>query len=362
MLMITRNRRKQVDQQGFAALVIAFTLVTVLSLLTLGFSQLIRNESKQALNRQLSSQAYYAAEAGVNDAVEAINHGYPGNKTVCGAETNLSLPGAKYLTNTNVDTTSSGTPSPTRTQWTCVLINSLPTSIDYGSIDTVNPTVFTASAVDGSGSPVPITSITVAWQDTTATNTNFKTTAGAVNDAFPVAGSWSAPGVLRLGFTPLSVLSRDALAANTYTAFLYPRAGTPSSVITSNYTNDQTQTGQILDGDCNTANSATYDRYCAVRISLGAPGIAAGTQLFFNLRSIYSKTNAHITVNDGAARLVGAQTIVDSTGKSQDVLKRIQVRVPINARYAYPGFSLDSIDGICKQLSVYPNFASGCGY
>jgi hypothetical protein len=49
--------------------------------------------------------------------------------------------------------------------------------------------------------------------------------------------------------------------------------------------------------------------------------------------------------------LKGAQTLVDSTGKAQDVLRRIQVRIPTNNGYDIPdGTHAD----ICKQYDLEP--------
>src|SRR5882724_3022558 len=59
-------------EAGFAALIIGIILVLILGLLTIGFAQLVRHEQSSALDKQLSSQAYYAAESGVNDAYHAI--------------------------------------------------------------------------------------------------------------------------------------------------------------------------------------------------------------------------------------------------------------------------------------------------
>ena len=353
MLMI--KTRLHQNEKGFAALVIAMTLVIILSLLTIGFAQIIRNESRQALNRQLSSQAYYAAESGVNDAIRAIKAGYTERKTTCGPI--IGATGAqKYLADNIVNSGAT-----TDTKWTCLLIDSAPASIDYGSIDTVTPTVFTVTAVDAANVGVPVTSITVAWQDANSSVKTFRPASGVTNSSFPKASSWSAPGVLRLAVTPFTAIDRTALVQNTFTTFLYPNSGGVGSPGTVSYSNNQTQSGPIVNGNCNIGNAATYTRYCVATINF-APTVPAGTQFLFNLRSVYSNTNAHITANGGTAHLVGAQELIDSTGQSQDVLKRIQVRVPTNAPQLYPGFGLDSIQGICKTLSVYPGSATGCGY
>ena len=358
MLMI--KTRLHQDEKGFAALVIAMTLVIILSLLTVGFAQIIRNESRQALNRQLSSQAYYAAESGINDAVRAIKAGYSKQKTTCGPITAPADATEKYLADNTVNSDTAA-----NTKWTCLLIDSAPSSVDYGSIDTVTPTVFTVKAVDSATgiTPVMLNSITVAWQGADSSATNFRAGSGVSNSSFPTAATWGAPGVLRLAVTPLTALNRDTLIKNTFTTFLYPNRSatvvvTPSS---TNYGTDQTTSGTIVNGSCNTGNAATFTRYCVATIKF-IPAVPANTELLFNLRSIYSNTNAHLTANGGAARLVGAQSLIDSTGQSQDVLKRIQVRIPTVGDQLFPGFGLDSITGICKTLSVYPGYASGCGY
>lgn len=332
-------------------------LIIILSLLTVGFAQIIRNESRQATNRQLSSQAYYAAESGINDAFRAIQNGYTGKKTTCPP---IAAPSGaeKYLANDTVSNTAG-----TNTHWTCLLIDTAPTSIEYGSIDTVTPTVFNATAVNPSGIPVITNNITVAWQSTVSSNTSFSPTTGVGNASFPIAASWSYPGVLRFAVTPYLSASRAGLIKDTFTAFLYPTrgavAGTPGS---TTYTNAQASNGPIVDGNCNKDNAAVVaiGRYCSVTINIPAPGIAAGQKMLFNLRSIYGATNARIIINGGGDRLLGAQSLVDSTGRAQDVIKRIQVRVPAGGNYYRTGFSLDSMTDICKKLEVTVGGTTGC--
>jgi hypothetical protein len=50
----------------------------------------------------------------------------------------------------------------------------------------------------------------------------------------------------------------------------------------------------------------------------------------------------------------GAQVQIDATGKVNDVLRRIQVRVPVTKSYAIPEFVIQTTDSICKQLEVSP--------
>src|SRR6056297_3601709 len=55
------------NQAGFVSIIVASILMVIMTLITIGFTQLMQREQRQALDRQLSTQAYYAAESGIND-------------------------------------------------------------------------------------------------------------------------------------------------------------------------------------------------------------------------------------------------------------------------------------------------------
>ncbi|MGH7234477.1 MAG: PilX N-terminal domain-containing pilus assembly protein, partial [Candidatus Saccharimonadales bacterium] len=74
-------KTKKLGEEGFAPIIVSIIIVIVLSLLTVGFVTLANNSAQNALNRQLSNNAYYAADSGVNDAIAAITHGYLKAKT-----------------------------------------------------------------------------------------------------------------------------------------------------------------------------------------------------------------------------------------------------------------------------------------
>jgi|SRR5579884_2237741 len=70
--MKQRNIRQ--DERGFASIVIALILITVLALITVGITQLSNGEQQISLGKTLSDQAYYAADSGINDMVNYIDH------------------------------------------------------------------------------------------------------------------------------------------------------------------------------------------------------------------------------------------------------------------------------------------------
>lgn len=146
--------------------------------------------------------------------------------------------------------------------------------------------------------------------------------------------------------TPISLpLTAAGLDNASFTAFLYPSVGGTGSV---GYTTNWATKGSMVGGRCNTSSTPLY---CNVDVT----GFNATTVLL-RLRTIYSNSQVSITGYSGATqlRLKGAQSLVDATGKAQDVLRRVQVRVPSRAVYSYPESAIEASDSVCKQLQVYP--------
>src|SRR3954464_6641054 len=81
------------SEAGMASFLIVMILMLVITLIVIGFAQVTRRNSREALDRQLSSQAFYAAESGVNVTTNAIiSHvntyglGSLPTKTACGSD------------------------------------------------------------------------------------------------------------------------------------------------------------------------------------------------------------------------------------------------------------------------------------
>src|SRR5580698_3119973 len=94
--MIVVNDKKNLNNQtGLASFLVTLIMMIIISLVVLGFAQIARHEQREALDNQLSSAAYYAAESGVNDAVNAIqNDNYlglnPTGKSTCAPDAILN--------------------------------------------------------------------------------------------------------------------------------------------------------------------------------------------------------------------------------------------------------------------------------
>ncbi|MBP7807565.1 pilus assembly PilX N-terminal domain-containing protein, partial [Candidatus Saccharibacteria bacterium] len=74
------------NQAGLVSIVVTMVFLSVITLITVSFAFLMRREQRQVLDRQLSTQAFYAAESGVNDAVAALKAGtITGDIDTCGS-------------------------------------------------------------------------------------------------------------------------------------------------------------------------------------------------------------------------------------------------------------------------------------
>jgi hypothetical protein len=372
---------QKVNESGFASIVIAMVLILVLSLMTVGFAQLMRNEQNSALNKQLSSQAYYAAETGVNDAAKAVNAGFSVAKTTCGYTTAQiqALSGTnqtaaeEYLASDTIGAS-------TNASYPCLLINPTPLQLMFSDIDTNDSKVVELSGLNPATNNLQlINSLNISWQPDSTNSSSGQPlfVPGNGNNFYPSSASgysgttWPATGVLRISLTPLGSghINRTDLITSTYVAFLYPNAtssnaSTPTTLPTYldniTYTNGNAATvtindqsnGPILDGDCSTGNTPMY---CNVQIT----GLNQANYLLV-MNSIYSPNSVTVTAegpSNTPLDIGNAQTLIDSTGEAQGVLRRIQVRLSDRPNYDIPN-GTEATEGICKQLAVAPNIAT----
>jgi hypothetical protein len=336
------------NQQGFVAIVVTMILMVVLVLVTVGFLRIIGREQRQVLDRQLSNQAFYAAETGINDAAKALADPvspYTTNKTVCGPDGTIQFPNSSN----KIDGASGNV------EYSCLTIDQQPRSLKYSSISKDDAKVIRFSTFQADGTtPVNITRLRISWQAESGVPTFSSVAAGTF---LPVSGAsnWGAnTGVLRAALTPLVTVDRNALIANTFTTFLYPGTAAANQFGQVAYTSTVASQGSVVDGRCNTANTP---KSCIVEIT----GLN-GSSFLLVLRSVYAASSVEITAHNGGVvgttsndvRIGGAQSLVDATGKASDVLRRLVVRIPTRNSYAMPAFTLNSADDICKQYSVAP--------
>lgn len=314
------------NQQGFASIAVALTLIIILGLLTTGFAQLARHEQQTALDKQLAVQAFDAAESGINDAVRAIEaHQVPSNTN---PDNCYTLPGGASPTISAANTVS----------YSCVLIDMQPPSLEYSGVDPDEGRSVSFSTSN------TLSELTVSWGSSSGRNA-FRSGFG-----FPPRGGWSFPAVLQFSITPLTALDRTSLINNTFNTYMYPMSGGANTV---NYGSAQ---GQVIAGACDTATSAKYP--CSVTIT----GLSADRYVV-HLIDYYDSSNITISGEDAsgaAVDFINGQAQVDVTGKAKDVLKRLRVRIPLNQPGRLPDYAVESQD-FCKRQQTEPSTTTYVG-
>ena len=377
-------KTERMNQSGFASMVVGLILVLVLALMTVGFSTLVRHEQTATLNKQLSAQAYYAAESGINDATRDIQkYAGAGSITTCNNADVSHYPDVKDGVTLNG---SNGV------GYTCVLVSLSAPDLVYNILSASQwyaTQITTSSAID---------TLSFAWQNTggpdcfqntfnASDSGNFPTSGALSTNTTCDSGAGTAFGTdpLEISLTPLDSIgqpTRTALINNTYQTVLYPNRQNAnlSTIVTpgsTSYTGNAGNTtnpspspsgNPIIAGNCgqqatvgatsDPAPSLPNKYYCRVNIT-NLP--ANNTHFLLAMKTVYNtqKTNVDITGFFGGAggtrqNFAGTQAIIDATGKAQNVLRRIQVRVPIGAATnsnLLPD-ALSGDDGICKRMQT----------
>src|SRR6185437_13103234 len=132
MSMMGRRQTKflRLNQSGMASILITMITMIVVSLIVLGFATISRREQGNTLDQQLSTQAFYAAETGVEDARNVIMNDVKTAQPV--------LPKTDCTTNTGGATYPTGAQTVLdathNVSYTCLLVSPV-TNVQYDGVD-----------------------------------------------------------------------------------------------------------------------------------------------------------------------------------------------------------------------------------
>src|SRR5665647_2919352 len=123
MRSATQSSKLNQSQSGMVAIFVTMLMIIVISLIVLGFAQVTRRNQRNTLDSQLSTQAYYAAESGVNDAASDLQRKIVAGAPLPSKTTCAMLEGSYDFTTKNTLTTD--------VSYTCLLIDPNPSSLNY---------------------------------------------------------------------------------------------------------------------------------------------------------------------------------------------------------------------------------------
>ena len=350
--MITQSKNR-LNEEGIVSIVVTLIIMIVLTLIVTGFAQLARREQREALDRQLSAQASYAAESGINALKAALPYISANVTSRKDCNENTLVEAGKPNPFTSTSATLSDNSS-----YTCLLFNRQPKELIFQSIGADDAVIAPISLKDSSGNSIPLSNLNISWKAKTGSTTVNNKGLGK----FPKAQEWGdSIGILRLDLIPIpdsTGISSAGLDAATKSFLLQPQASGEVERIIGSINN-----GDIIGVTCSSGN-------CSFNIK----GLDQ-KKYYLRMRSIYNPSN--VTLNNqvpgGVAKtdvFSGAQIEIDSTGRAADVLKRIKVRivdpnssVSTTSGPNFPEYVFSSKDNLCKRLSLTNTTSvNGCTY
>jgi Tfp pilus assembly protein PilX len=401
MNTISRNR-----QTGAVSLFVVVFFMLLATVVTISFTRLMIADQRQSSDNDLSQSAYDSAQAGVEDAKRALLQyksaclfttstnctQYSGriSSDVCNSAlagvAGTGLPsgsGDSYnevmIQQTNGGTTADGA---LNQAYTCVTID-LSTDDYVGTIQ-ANQSQLVPLKSDGAFNRVK-----VEWfnkEDISSTSTNSSLSLDRVSssgqplyskDQWPL----NRPSLLRTqliqvaqsGFTLPNFDAVSGVQSNGAAMFLYPT--NLSSTNEMNMTDyDQRKTDPA--DDPNSKDPLLTPTAVSCKPNLGDGGYACSSVLvlpqaigasddanrtaFMRLTSLYNATHYRVTlwntpVTDSATptKFKDVQPMVDSTGRANDLFRRVQSRVDLfDTTFPYPEAAIDLTGNFCKDFAV----------
>lgn len=371
--MIHTYTRNQANQRGAVSLFIVMFSALLLTTITISFMQLMVKDQQQASYSDLSESAYDSAVAGVEDAKRALleQQDCLGNssatcntiRTAIASGECRTLQEVFSLGGDEVLIAQDAGDRRLEQAYTCVKITE--DTRDYvGNIDSDASAALIPLRANGS-----FDQIIISW--------GLSKVGGAID--LPIGGTrqlpvkdtdnWpeNRPALLRAqlidGQGSFRLSDFDTTGFSN-TLFMYP---SDSGASTLSFSLDGRRGAfqaepQLIDCD-DTAASGAYVCRATITIDPVIVDLVAGTDesqmVFLNVAALYNATDYKIELRnssdpDPEARVPfnGVQPEVDSTGRANDLFRRVVSRVEIGNTFNYPLAALETRKNICKNFSV----------
>lgn len=388
-----RKRDTGTNQRGGVSLFIVIFSTLLITVLTLSFIRLMVRDQQQASDSDLSQSAYDSATSGVEDAKRALLRyqqlgceNDPTGSNACKQLTGAFNSGSCYtLQNTGivgVPTASVETPIETTTSgsqtmnqaYTCVTVN-MDTPNYVGTLKAGNSTIVPLTTADSlssielswftyddfSGS-VPSANRTVSLEANP--NTPLYAAGGSKTNTWPK----NRPSVVRAqlmqfadsGFTLSDFDNESGNKSDANTLFLYPLSvGATDTSFLNDTRRDSANSPVVV--NCNPSSLLTRIYACTEKISLPDPingGVSPNRKAYLRLSALYNDMHYQVKlINDKGAYTTfnDVQPSVDSTGRANDLFRRVQSRIDLTGTFSYPDAAVETAGNFCKNFLVTDN-------
>jgi hypothetical protein len=378
--------QKNKHESGAVSLFVVIFAALLMMIVTVSFVQLMVKDQEQATSNDLSQSAYDSSQAGVEDAKRLLlldqqcrNNTAPGSVNCVAIE--AALTPAVGESSTSCDALSkAGLVGQTNDETiiqqnegddNSAALNQAYTCVKIG----VNTDDYKNSlSVNGSGI-VPIRgvgefdTVELSWfskEDTSSTtdqSIGFPST--GANVSLPRMGErwkFNYPSLMRVQLMQMGASyklsdfddSQAGNKSNANTLFLYPSA---TGVANEDFALDarRSPTNTPHQVKCN-ASFVDGEYACKATIRLPAPidGNTVNRNAYLRLTSLYNGSHYKLRLKRGATyvQFNGIQPLIDSTGRADNVFRRIQARVELSGDFTYPEAAIDMQGNLCKNFSV----------
>lgn len=372
-----RNIKKQ---QGEVSLFVVIFSALLITIVTVSFIRLMIQNQQQATATDLSQSAYDSAQVGVEDAKRALlrlqsicNSGgdcATAKLDINSATCNEAVGKLSDIANTGVKSDSEvkvQTGANTLDQaYTCVTIK---TSTDnylgtlakntskfipllgVADFDKIKIEWFTADDLQNI-TPTTTFSIPELTSDTPPllSQSSWDTSPGQNRPSIMrtqlIQFNNSVPGFKLSDF--------DIIGPNgsNNTLFLYPMAFNDNTPRNFSDNARLTPSNGPVRANCRTSLINTYA--CSTTVKL--PASSNGHMQYLNLTSLYKKSSFKVTLLSSAGNNVefdGVQPSIDSTGRANDLFRRVQTRVELtNVNIPFPQAAINITGNFCKDFSI----------
>lgn len=367
------NKNRQYGAVSLFVVVFAALLITVV---TVSFVRIMVSDQQQASTTDLSQSAYDSAQAGVEDAKRALLRlqsacSTSGDPAVCSTATadvnsltcndavktldDVQAAAAKSK-NGEINVQVGSTNNDLDQAYTCVKI----------SMQTAD---YVGELVKDSSKLIPLVGVSnfdtvkIEWfSPSNLAAPAVKAVIPTVASGVLLSSTWDSnqPPIMRAGLTQfantgftLTEFDSNTVNASNNTLFLYPS----NAVIpdTTSFTSDsrKTPTGKPVRATCKDLSAG--DEYaCSAILSLPVASGVDHTQ-YLNLASLYNKTSYRVSLLNGAlpVKFNGVQPSVDSTGRANDLFRRVETRVEMtDINFPYPNAAVDTTGNLCKDFTI----------
>jgi Tfp pilus assembly protein PilX len=370
-------------QSGAVSLFVVIFAALLMTVVTVSFIQLMVNDQKQATANDLSQSAYDSAQAGVEDAKrlllldQACKNGTAPGGIDCAAVADALVPVAgssetdcdalararvvgEVGKETIVQQEVGDAAAALDQAYTCVKIT--PNTENYRGQLAMNESTMIPLIGDGE-----FNQIELSWfnKDDVATGTDAATMPVDTGKLPPVGSRWgeTTPALMRAqliqaspNFKLADLNDSQGGKSNASTLFLYPRDGVG---IDLEFINDARRSGtnDLQNVKCSLSFSELY--LCSTKIKLPDPrdGSASNRMAYLRLSTLYNASHFMIKLyntdtGSSLVRFKGVQPQVDSTGRANDMFRRVQALVELKGVVTYPEAAVDIAGNLCKNFLI----------